>query len=89
MLYRARESPRVDSRVRRRPRSDCENSPRAIFAAFAGAARQTHPADKDEALAIGYLFFLQRMLQQYRIDRPQHPSLGRRMSVLKSTPSPS
>src|SRR5258708_37876130 len=49
----------------------CESSPREIFAAFAGAARHMPPAGQDEALAIGYLFLLQRLLEhlRYRTDR--------------------
>src|SRR5258707_11734981 len=49
----------------------CERSPRQISAAFAGAARHMPPAGKDEALAIGYLFLLQRLLEhlRYRTDR--------------------
>jgi hypothetical protein len=49
----------------------CETSPREIFAAFAGASRHMPPAGKDESLAIGYLFLLQRLLEhlRYRIDR--------------------
>ena len=49
----------------------CDSSPREIFAAFAGAARHMPPAGKDEALAIGYLFLLQRLLEhlRYRTDR--------------------
>lgn len=49
----------------------CESSPREIFAAFAGAARHMPPAGKDEALATGYLFLLQRLLEhlRYRTDR--------------------
>ena len=49
----------------------CESSPREIFAAFAGAARHMPPAGKDEALAIGYLFVLQQLLEhlRYRTDR--------------------
>ena len=48
----------------------CENSPGEIFAAFAGAARHMPPAGKDEALALGYLFLLQRLLEflRYRTD---------------------
>jgi hypothetical protein len=48
----------------------CESSPRAIFAAFAGAARYMPPAGEDETLAIGYLFLLQRLLEhlRYRTD---------------------
>jgi len=51
----------------------CESSPREIFAAFAGAARHMPPAGKDEALGIGYLFLLQRLLEhlRYRADRGQ------------------
>jgi hypothetical protein len=49
----------------------CENSPREIFAAFAGAARHMPPGGNDEALAIGYLFLLQQLLEhlRYRSDR--------------------
>jgi hypothetical protein len=49
----------------------CESSPHEIFAAFAGAVRHMPPAGKDEALAIGYLFLLQRLLEhlRYRTDR--------------------
>jgi hypothetical protein len=49
----------------------CESSPREIFAAFAGLAHHMPPAGKDEPLAIGYLFLLQRLLQhlRYRTDR--------------------
>ena len=49
----------------------CEAPPREIFAAFAGAARHMPPAGKDEALGIGYLFLLQRLLEhlRYRTDR--------------------
>lgn len=49
----------------------CESSPREIFAAFAGAARHMPPAGKNEALALGYLFLLQRLLEhlRYRTDR--------------------
>ena len=48
----------------------CESSPREIFAAFAGAARHMPPAGKDQALGIGYLFLLQRLLEhlRYRTD---------------------
>ena len=48
----------------------CESSPGEIFAAFAGAARHMPPAGKDEALALGYLFLLQRLLEflRYRTD---------------------
>lgn len=48
----------------------CENSPGEVFAAFAGAARHMPPAGKDEALALGYLFLLQRLLEflRYRTD---------------------
>jgi hypothetical protein len=49
----------------------CERSPGEIFAAFAGAARHMPPAGKDEPLAFGYLFLLQRLLEhlRYRTDR--------------------
>jgi len=49
----------------------CARSPHEIFAAFAAAARHMPPAGKDEALALGYLFLLQRMLEhlRYRTDR--------------------
>src|SRR4051794_20410349 len=49
----------------------CESSPHEIFAAFTGAARHMPPSGKDEALAIGYLFLLQRLLEhlRYRTDR--------------------
>jgi hypothetical protein len=49
----------------------CESSPGEIFAAFTGAARHMPPAGKDEPLAIGYLFLLQRLLEhvRYRSDQ--------------------
>jgi hypothetical protein len=49
----------------------CDGSPREIFAAFASAARHMPPAGNNEALAIGYLFLLQRLLEhlRYRTDR--------------------
>src|ERR1700726_4561845 len=49
----------------------CENASGEIFAAFAGAARHMPPAGNDEALAVGYLFLLQRLLEhlRYRTDR--------------------
>jgi hypothetical protein len=49
----------------------CEDSSHEIFAAFTGAARHMPPVGKDEALAIGYLFLLQRLLEflRYRTDR--------------------
>ena len=49
----------------------CDSSPREIFAAFNGLARHMPPAGKDEPLAIGYLFLLQRLLEhlRYRTDR--------------------
>jgi len=49
----------------------CESSPREIFAAFTGAARHMPPAGRNEPLAIGYLFLLQRLLEhlRYRTDR--------------------
>jgi hypothetical protein len=48
----------------------CEDSPGEVFAAFAGAARHMPPAGTDEALAVGYLFLLQRLLEhlRYRTD---------------------
>jgi hypothetical protein len=48
----------------------CQDSPGEIFAAFTGAARHMPPAGKDEALALGYLFLLQRLLEflRYRTD---------------------
>lgn len=48
-----------------------EESPQEIFAAFDGAARHMPPAGKDEALAFGYLFLLQALLERlrYRTDR--------------------
>jgi hypothetical protein len=48
----------------------CEASPGEIFAAFTGAARHMPPVGKDEALALGYLFLLQRLLEflRYRTD---------------------
>ena len=49
----------------------CESSPHEIFAAFIGAARHMPPAGNDEALALGYLFVLQRLLEhlRYQTDR--------------------
>jgi hypothetical protein len=49
----------------------CESFPGEIFAAFTGAARHMPRAGKDEPLAVGYLFLLQRLLEhlRYRIDR--------------------
>jgi hypothetical protein len=49
----------------------CARSPHEVFAAFAGAARHMPPAGKNEALALGFLFLLQRMLEhlRYRTDR--------------------
>lgn len=49
----------------------CASSPHEIFAAFTGAARHMPPAGKDHALAIGYLFLLQRLLEhlRYRTDQ--------------------
>ena len=48
----------------------CDSSPLEIFAAFAGLARHMPPAGRDEPLAIGYLFLLQRLLEhlRYRTD---------------------
>src|SRR5882724_1356709 len=49
----------------------CDSSPHEVFAAFAGVARHMPPDGKDEALAVGYLFLLQRLLEhlRYRTDR--------------------
>jgi hypothetical protein len=49
----------------------CETCPHEIFAAFTGATRHMPPPGKDESLAIGYLFLLQRLLEhlRYRTDR--------------------
>ena len=49
----------------------CESSPREIFSAFAGAARHMPPSGKNEALGVGYLFLLQRLLDylRYRSDQ--------------------
>ena len=72
----ARLIARAVSKGRPPPFSDdldgyCASSPREIFAAFAGAARHMPPSGKDEALGIGYLFLLQRLLEhlRYRTDR--------------------
>ena len=48
----------------------CEASPGEIYTAFAGAARHMPPAGNHEALALGYLFLLQRLLEhlRYRTD---------------------
>ena len=48
-----------------------ESSPLEIFGALEGAARHMPPAGKDEALAFGYLFVLQGLLEhlRYRADR--------------------
>jgi hypothetical protein len=48
-----------------------ERSPDEIFAAFDGAARHMPPAGSDDALAFGYLFLLQGLLERlrYRADR--------------------
>jgi hypothetical protein len=62
---------------RRSPRSDsefdryCEKSPREIFAALAGVLRHMPPAGEDKALALGYLFVLQGLLEHLgvRSDR--------------------
>jgi hypothetical protein len=47
-----------------------QSSPREIFAAFAGAACHMPPAGVNEALAFGYLFLLQGLLEhlRYRTD---------------------
>jgi hypothetical protein len=49
----------------------CDNSPGEVFAAFTGIARNLPPTGKDEALAVGYLFLLQRLLEhlRYHTDR--------------------
>lgn len=49
----------------------CESAPREVFVAFAGLARHLPQADEDEALAVGYLIVLQRLLEtlRYRADR--------------------
>jgi hypothetical protein len=72
----ARLIARAVSKGRPPPFSDdldryCESSPHEIFTAFAGATRHVPPAGKNEALAIGYLFLLQRLLEhlRYRVDR--------------------
>ncbi|MPZ36581.1 MAG: hypothetical protein GEU95_00715 [Rhizobiales bacterium] len=72
----ARRIARAIAKGRPPPFSDdldqyCESSPHEIFAAFRGAARHMPPAGKEEALAIGYLFLLQRLLEhlRYRTDR--------------------
>jgi hypothetical protein len=71
----AEQMARAISKGRPPPFSDdfdhyCGNAPREIFAAFAGAAGHMPPAGKDEALALGYLFVLQRLLEhlRYRTD---------------------
>lgn len=48
-----------------------EESPHEIFAAFDGAARHMPPKGEEEALAFGYLFLLQALLEhiRYRTDR--------------------
>ena len=60
-------SPRPDAEFDRY----CESSPREIFAALAGLVRHTPPAGKDKALALGYLFVLQALLEhlRFRSDR--------------------
>jgi hypothetical protein len=49
----------------------CESSALEVFAAFTGVARHMPPTGKDEPLAVGYLFLLQRLLEhlRYRADR--------------------
>lgn len=49
----------------------CESCPHEMFTAFKGAARHMPPVGTDEALATGYLFLLQRLLEhlRYRTDR--------------------
>jgi hypothetical protein len=48
-----------------------EECPHEIFVAFDGAVRHMPPGGKDEALAFGYLFLLQALLERlrYRTDR--------------------
>jgi len=48
-----------------------ESSPREICVAFEGVARHMPPGGNDEALALGYLFLLQQLLERlrYRTDR--------------------
>ncbi|MBA2397885.1 MAG: HEAT repeat domain-containing protein [Bradyrhizobium sp.] len=48
-----------------------EDCPGEIFAAFDGAARHMPPAGKDDALAFGYLFLMQALLERlrYRAER--------------------
>ncbi|KWV48543.1 hypothetical protein AS156_18965 [Bradyrhizobium macuxiense] len=48
-----------------------EESPYEIFSAFDGAAQHMPPKGKEEALAFGYLFLLQALLERirYRTDR--------------------
>ena len=58
-------SPRPDAEFDRY----CESSPREIFAAFAGLVRHMPPAGKDKALALGYLFVLQALLERLRFRR--------------------
>lgn len=72
----ARQIARAISKGRPPPLGDnleayCDSCPGEIFAAFAGAARHMPPAGKDETLATGYLFLLQRLLEhlRYRTDR--------------------
>ena len=49
----------------------CDGASSEIFAALLGAARNMPPTGNDEALAVGYLFLLQRLLEhlRYRTDR--------------------
>ena len=49
----------------------CASSPGDIFPAFAGAARHMPPAGEDETLAVGYLFLLQRLLENVRFRTDQ------------------
>jgi hypothetical protein len=71
----ARRIARAISKGRPPPLGDdfeayCVNSPREIFAAFAGVVRHMAPAGKGDALAVGYLFLLQQLLERlrYRTD---------------------
>jgi hypothetical protein len=55
-----------------------DSSPREIFAAFEGATRHMPPAGNDEALALGYLFVLEQLLEhlRYRTDSG-HPDAAK------------
>ncbi len=55
-----------------------ESSPHELLAALAGAARHMPPTGRDEALARGYLFLLQGLLERlrYRTDRGYADAAG-------------